>query len=227
MSRLIQAALTASAAATLAFPGAALAAHGHHHKRSHARRHVAHAKQTAGSTRQSSTGSTTTTPATTPSTPTTPATPPAATPGVAGVVSSFDGTTLTITTASNQVLSGKVGPETRIFCISPTTATPDGDADDSASTPGSAGSDDSSDSTSNGTAASGAHSSSDRTASPRDHGSGDGGSSDHHGVTDCTTAALVAGTSVKEALLAATDGGVTWTGVGLLVAPPATTSPTS
>jgi hypothetical protein len=189
--------MTAVATVSLAAPGAALAHTGehhragerHHHHRGHRHAHVLafHAQAPASSTSgASSAGSTT-----------------PASEDKAGTVASFTGGVLTIALNDGSTVSGKVTERTEIECPAP----PSASAADFSGHDG--GDDNGTDEHANdlsGNDGSGESASS-------DDGPGDSSGQDDNGnevAEHCTSAALVPGASVREALLSVGGEGATW-----------------
>jgi hypothetical protein len=195
--------LTTAMSAMLAFaaPGVA-SAHGakrHHHANHHAKRATV---RTFGSPLPpAGAGSTT-------STPVTPAPDSGAT---AGTVTSFTGGVLTITLTNGSTVSGQVTGQTELHCL-PATPPPPAEGEDRGDDQGNSESGDGEHSTSGHE---GGASHSDGNSSS---GSGDGEGTDNPGQGDqsCTTAALVAGTVVREAELSVSSAGAVWDHVNLI-----------
>jgi hypothetical protein len=200
--------MTAVASVSLAAPGAALA-HGvehhsagerhHHHRGHHRHAHVLafHAQAPASSTSGAgSPGSTT-----------------HASEDKAGTVASFTGGVLTITLNDGSTVSGKVSERTEIECPAPPSASA---ADFSGHESGDDNGIDERGDDVSGNDGSGK-------SGPSDDGPGDTPGDDDNGNDDngddaaehCTSAALVPGASVKEALLSVGGEGATWVKVEL------------
>jgi hypothetical protein len=194
MRRMLLTAVAAVAAIALAAPGAALA-HGnrhharHHHRARHARVLTYRAARAA-----------------TPATPATPAMPSSGSEEAVGTIASFKEEVLTITLNDGSTVSGKVTEKTQIECAAPATTAK---ASDFGARDQGQGDDNHGGGWQGPEGEGWRNGSGDGSGCPG-HQPGAEGESSH-----CTTAALVPGAKVKEAVLVLTGSGAVWAKVEL------------
>jgi hypothetical protein len=197
---------TMSAMFALAAPGLAAAAHhsdAHHAKRSGVRSFGSLVPSGSSSHGASD------------STETPPSTPPSGPGETAGTVTSFTGGVLTITLNNGSTVSGQVNEQTEIHCQSSTSSSTGGDDQGEGDSEGGGGPEGGDGGSSTRGAGADAVSRNDGRAATTEGEDGSQGDSGDDSQS-CTTAALVAGTVVREAELSLGSSGAVWDHVDLI-----------